>query len=91
MKTRSISVRVTEDEFLLLKKQADACNETPSEFIRNAILHDKKRQDIYILKKIKPIIRDIQTSSNMIAQNIDVQKQTENIRKGVENLCYILI
>ena len=89
MKKRKITVRVTDEEHALLSTRAAAYNESVSEYVRNTALRNQKRSDTRFIKIVKPIIRNIQTSCNMIRQNIDVENQTTKISQEVQKLCQI--
>ncbi len=90
MKKRIISVRVTEEEYSIIQMKANAFNESPSTYMRNCTLKSKQHRENSFSKTTKPIIRNMQTSFNMIEQNIDVENQKNLILQEAKNLCYKL-
>ena len=86
----SVTIRLTDAELKLLKSRADKHNEKTGTYIRNCALTPNRRKDAVYCRDSKPIIRDMQTSFNMINQNIDVDNQKNNIIQEAKQLCSIL-
>ena len=89
MKKRIVSVRFTEEEYSVIQMKADSYNESPSIYIHNCALNKQHRENSFT-KTTKPIIRNMQTSFNMIEQNIDVENQKNIILQEAKKLCYKL-
>lgn len=90
MKKLIVSVRLTEEEYSIIQTKADSYNESPSAYMRNCALKSKQHRENCFTKTTKPIIRNMQTSLNMIEQNIDVENQKNLILQEAKKLCYKL-
>lgn len=90
MPTKPVSVRFTEKDYAKVNELAKSRGMDLSTFVRECALKSRFPRENSFTKGVKPIIRTMQTSLNMMEQNIDVEGQKEKILKEVKELCSLL-
>lgn len=90
MKSFPQSVRMTEEERIKIKEKADAYGEPLGVYMKRCALKSRMPRENCFTKEVKPLIRTMQTSLNMMEQNIDVERQKKKILKEVKELCLLL-
>ena len=78
-RTKKITIRLTSDEYLLLKQKANNLDITLSEYIRKKILGNREK---IINKCTKELLYEI----NRIGNNLNQIAKHCNIRKSVDKL-----
>lgn len=89
-RNQAITVKVTPKEKDKLQRIAEERGVNLSEYIREQIEKVSTGEDKALSRKVKPIIRSLQTYMNLKDAEIDVKEQEKNIMEEVKELCALL-
>ena len=74
-KTKMLRIRLTDDEYNLLKQKAEQANKTMSEFIREYIVTGKVKSKCKQLPSLILHLSKIGNNINQIAKNLNIAKK----------------
>lgn len=90
MKSYPRSVRFTEDEIITVQEKANEYGESFGVYVKRCAIKSRRPRENWFTKEVKPCIRNMQTSFNMIEQNIDIENQKKKIIEEAKKLCLLL-
>lgn len=93
IKSKTISVRVTEQRKEQLEQKANKKGMTLTEYVSSKIINSNrnmKRMDKQDMKEAKQITCELSTEFNKLDNEIDVENAKNNIIEGARKICAIL-
>jgi len=78
-RTKRITIRLTDDEYLLLKQQSNNLDITLSEYIRKKILGNRERITNKCTKELLYEINRIGNNLNQIARHCNINKSVDKL------------